>query len=155
MISLSYSQIGELMCQFLLSGTVTLSFAILFACPRRSLPTCALVGAMGWFVYELCVMLGLGTAAASLLAVIPLTILTRVFAILQKPPVTVFLLSGIFPLLFVPAAAGGMELWAEMGNMLLPIIIAIIPVTVLVMVSAGRTTQAMTGRKKKEAGHAE
>ena len=47
-------------------------------------------------------MLGLGTAAASLLAVIPLTILTRVFAILQKTPVTVFLLSGIFPL--VPGA---------------------------------------------------
>ena len=39
---------------------------------------------------------------ASLLAVIPLTILTRVFAILQKTPVTVFLLSGIFPL--VPGA---------------------------------------------------
>ena len=58
-------------------------------------------------------------------------------------------LTGIFPLLFVPAAAGVMELWAEMGN------IAIIPVTVLVMVSAGRTTQAMTGRKKKEADHAE
>ena len=90
MISLTNSQIGELMGQFLLAGTGTLSFAILFACPRRSLPTCALVGAMGWFVYELCVMLGLGTAAA------------RVFAILQKTPVTVFLLSGIFPL--VPGA---------------------------------------------------
>ena len=102
MISLTNSQIGELMGQFLLAGTGTLSFAILFAGPRRSLPTCALVGAMGWFVYELCVMLGLGTAAASLLAVIPLTILTRVFAILQKTPVTVFLLSGIFPL--VPGA---------------------------------------------------
>ena len=36
-------------------------------------------------------------------------------------------LTGIFPLLFVPAAAGVMELWAEMGEMLLPIIIAIIP----------------------------
>lgn len=58
-------------------------------------------------------------------------------------------LTGIFPLLFVPAAAGVMELWAEMGNMLLPILIAIIPVTVLVMVSAGRTTQAMTGRKRR------
>ncbi len=50
-------------------------------------------------------------------------------------------LTGIFPLLFVPAAAGVMELWAEMGEMLLPILIAIIPVTVLVMVSAGKTTQ--------------
>ena len=59
-------------------------------------------------------------------------------------------LTGIFPLL-LPAAAGVMELWAEMGEMLLPILVAIIPVTVLVMVSAGKTTQALTGRKKKEA----
>ena len=65
-------------------------------------------------------------------------------------------LTGIFPLLFVPAAAGVMELWAEMGNMLLPIIIAIVPVTVLVLASAGRTTQALTSRRKnKEAAHDE
>ena len=62
-------------------------------------------------------------------------------------------LTGIFPLLFVPAAAGVMELWAEMGEMLLPIIIAIIPVTVLVLITSGHTTQALTRRKqsKKEA----
>ena len=62
-------------------------------------------------------------------------------------------LTGIFPLLFVPAAAGVMELWAELGDMLLPIVIAIIPVTVLVLVTAGHTTQALTRRKqsKKEA----
>lgn len=59
-------------------------------------------------------------------------------------------LTGIFPLLFVPAAAGVMELWAEMGEMLLPILIAIIPVTVLVMVTAGKITQALTSRKKSK-----
>ena len=95
-------QLGRLALQFLLAGAGTLSFAILFACPRRSLPTCALVGAVGWFVYELAVLLGADSAAASLLAVIPLTLLTRVFAITLKMPVTVFLLSGIFPL--VPGA---------------------------------------------------
>lgn len=62
-------------------------------------------------------------------------------------------LTGIFPLLFVPAAAGIMELWAEMGQLLLPILIAILPVTVLVMAAAGRTTQALTARSKKEAEH--
>lgn len=63
-------------------------------------------------------------------------------------------LTGIFPLLFVPAAAGIMELWAEMGQLLLPILIAILPVTVLVMAAAGRTTQALTARNKKgEADH--
>lgn len=50
----------------------------------------------------------------------------------------------------MPAAAGIMELWAEMGQLLLPILIAILPVTVLVMVAAGRTTQALTARSKKE-----
>lgn len=42
-----------------------------------------------------------------------------------------------------------MELWAEMGQLLLPILIAILPVTVLVMAAAGRTTQALTARNKK------
>ena len=96
------AQIGELVAQLFLAGVGTLSFAILFACPRRSLPYCALVGAVGWFVYELLTMFGLDSAAASLLAVIPLTLLTRIFAIVLKTPVTIFLLSGIFPL--VPGA---------------------------------------------------
>lgn len=58
-------------------------------------------------------------------------------------------LTGIFPLLFVPAAAGVMELWAELGVMLLPAVIAIVPVTVLVFAAAGRTTQARIHRKEK------
>ena len=101
-MSITSTQIGELVAQFFLAGVGTLSFAILFACPRRSLPYCAIVGAVGWAVYELLIMLGADSAAASLLAVIPLTLLTRIFAIACKTPVTVFLLSGIFPL--VPGA---------------------------------------------------
>lgn len=58
-------------------------------------------------------------------------------------------LTGIFPLLFVPAAVGVMELWAELGVMLLPAVIAIVPVTVLVFAAAGRTTQALIHRKEK------
>ena len=96
MMSLTAAQIGELTAQFFLAAAGTLSFAILFACPRRCLPYCALVGAVGWLWYELLTLLGADAATASLLAVIPLTILT------QKTPVTVFLLTGIFPL--VPGA---------------------------------------------------
>ena len=102
MMSLAAVQISELTAQFFLAAAGTLSFAILFACPRRCLPYCALVGAVGWLWYELLTLLGADAATASLLAVIPLTILTRVFAITQKTPVTVFLLTGIFPL--VPGA---------------------------------------------------
>ena len=55
-------------------------------------------------------------------------------------------LTGIFPLLFVPAAAGVMELWAEMGSMLLPIVIAIIPVTVLAAFALGTLINRVTGK---------
>lgn len=124
MMSLTAVQISELTAQFFLAGLGTLSFAILFACPRRCLPYCALVGAVGWLWYELLTLLGADAATASLLAVIPLTILTRVFAITQKTPVTVFLLTGIFPL--VPGAGiyytayyflqGEQELFASKGG---------------------------------------
>lgn len=60
-------------------------------------------------------------------------------------------LTGIFPLLFVPAAVGVMELWVQLGEMAIPILIAIIPVTVLVLASAGRTTQAFTGKRRAAA----
>lgn len=52
-------------------------------------------------------------------------------------------LTGIFPLLFVPAAAGVMDLLSEISAMLLPILLAVGPVTVLVMAVAGRVTQAL------------
>ena len=50
-------------------------------------------------------------------------------------------LIGIFPLLFVPAAAGVMDLWEELHAMLLPVLVALVPVTFLVMATAGRVTQ--------------
>lgn len=43
-------QLGRLALQFLLAGAGTLSFAILFACPRRTLPYCGLVAQWGgWY----------------------------------------------------------------------------------------------------------
>ena len=52
------------------------------------------------------------------------------------------MLHAVLPLP-VPASVYGLVL-------LLPILIAILPVTVLVMAAAGRTTQALTARNKKE-----
>lgn len=80
-----------------------------------------------------------------------LLLLALCFGIVRPEQVreTGLFLTGIFPLLFVPAAAGVMELWAELGAMLLPAVIAIVPVTVLVFAAAGRTTQALIHRKEK------
>ena len=64
-------------------------------------------------------------------------------------------LTGIFPLLFVPAAVGVMELWGELGEMIIPILLAIVPVTILVLASAGRTTQSFSRRKQRSSGDQE
>ena len=64
-------------------------------------------------------------------------------------------LTGIFPLLFVPAAVGVMELWGELGEMMIPILLAIIPVTILVLASAGRTTQSFSRKKQNRCGEQE
>ena len=95
-------------------------------------------------------MLPLPVPASVYGLVLLLAALTTGVVKLEQVKETGTYLTGIFPLLLVPAAAGIMELWAEMGHLLLPILIAILPVTVLVMVAAGRTTQALTARNKKE-----
>lgn len=56
---------------------------------------------------------------------------------------TAVFLTGIFPLLFVPAAVGVMELRAELAAMLVPVVLAAVPVTVLVMAASGLTTQTL------------
>lgn len=66
---------------------------------------------------------------------------------------TALFLTGIFPLLFVPAAAGIMEQWDAIGQLWLPIVIALIPITIFVMVVAGRVTQRLA--KKEECEHAD
>lgn len=53
-------------------------------------------------------------------------------------------LTGIFPLLFVPAASGVMELGGQLLEVLLPVVIAIIPITALVMAVTGRVAQHCT-----------
>lgn len=59
-------------------------------------------------------------------------------------------LTGIFPLLFIPGAVGVMELWDILGRLWLPILIALIPVTVLVFAASGWVTQWIAGRKQHD-----
>ena len=74
-MTLTSTQIGQLVAQFFVAGAGTLRFAVLFACPKRTLPCCALVGAVGWIVYVLCnTCLGLTAPVSTLLAVLPLTV---------------------------------------------------------------------------------
>ena len=61
-------------------------------------------------------------------------------------------LTGIFPLLFVPAAAGVMELGSQLMNLLLPAVLAIVPITALVMAVTGMVAQKCAGGKEHKNG---
>ena len=61
-------------------------------------------------------------------------------------------LTGIFPLLFVPAAAGVMELGSQLIDLLLPAVLAIVPITALVMAVTGMVAQKCAGAKEHKNG---
>lgn len=66
-------------------------------------------------------------------------------------------LIDIMPLMFIPAAVGLMESWGVLKSSLIPVISITVVSTVLVMVVAGKVTQAVirkthAGKKHNESG---
>jgi holin-like protein len=105
------------------------------------------------------------TAFEVLAAVLPLPIPASVYGLLlmvaalktgllklEQVRETGLFLTGIFPLLFVPAAAGVMELGSQLINLLLPAVLAIVPVTALVMAVTGMVAQKCAGGKEHKNG---
>lgn len=70
--------------------------------PREQYVYSGLCGAAGWLCYLLVMQNYPSPAVASFAAVVVLTVMSRIFAVRRKTPVTVFLICGIFPL--VPGA---------------------------------------------------
>lgn len=79
----------------------TVAFSVLFGVPSRYYPYCGLIGGAGWAIYSVSLS-ACSPAVASLLATMGVIFLSRYAAIRKRCPVTVFLISGIFPL--VPGA---------------------------------------------------
>ncbi|WP_338106560.1 threonine/serine exporter family protein [Mordavella massiliensis] len=84
-------------CPFL--GTV--AFSVLFNVPKRFYVSCGFVGAMGWVTY--CLVSARSSAAvASFAGSLVVVLLSRILTVKMKCPITIFMISGIFPL--VPGA---------------------------------------------------
>ena len=76
-----------------------LAFALLFGIPKRYFPGCALCGGVGWLIYSIMISFTIvGNAPATLCASIVMAFLSRILAVRQSCPVTIFLTSGIIPL---------------------------------------------------------
>ena len=76
--------------------------SIIFHTPKKEWLCCGFTGGVGWLVYLVCMHLNTGVVAASFFATVALAWFSRVFAFWRRAPVTIFLITGIFPL--VPGA---------------------------------------------------
>lgn len=59
-------------------------------------------------------------------------------------------LTDIMPVMFIPAAVGLMDNWGAMKSMLLPCLLAAVPVTLIVVAISGHATQLILNRSHKE-----
>lgn len=84
-------------CEVLAAGLGTLAFAVLFHVPGRYYLRCAVTGAAGWLVFLL-LRPCLTAIPATFFATFAVVVLSRFSSVQRRCPVTIFLISGIFPL---------------------------------------------------------
>lgn len=81
----------------------TFAFAILFGVPRPQYATCGIIGAIGWAAFLIMTRAGIaGTMVSITFSTALICLMSRMVAVWDKCPSTVYLLCGIFPL--VPGA---------------------------------------------------
>ena len=85
-----------MMKEILAAAAGTFAFSVLFGVPRKYYPFCGIIGASGWIVYMFTE--DFGVTVGAFVATVAVVLLSRVTAVREKCPVTVFLISGIFPL---------------------------------------------------------
>lgn len=90
--------VGQLIAAFL----GTLGFCILYNVPSRFYMWCGLTGSTGWLVYQWASQLTTAPGASFIAACI-IVLLSRILAVYQRCPITIFLVSGVFPL--IPGAS--------------------------------------------------
>lgn len=83
--------------EFIVAAFATGAFAVLFNVPKNQWIFAGLTGGIGWIFYQT-FNEPLGSTIATFIAVIVITLLSRIFAVIRQAPVTLFLVSGIFPL---------------------------------------------------------
>lgn len=75
-----------------------ITVAIIFGVPRKFLSYSGFVGAIGWFVYLLFRNDNFSNPTSMFFAALVVALISHSFARIKKTPVTVFLISGILPL---------------------------------------------------------
>lgn len=84
--------------QLLLSFLAIFSFSIMFHSPKNQCLFCGLCGSLIWGFYLLFQFLGCQNVLCALFSTFFLTVFTRILSIQKKTPVTVYLTTGVLPL---------------------------------------------------------
>lgn len=92
----------RILIQLIMAYFATVAFALLFHVPKKEFFYCGITGAIGWLFYLLVNDAIDSVSLASFVASVVITVISRYFAVNRKLPVTIFLISGILPL--VPGA---------------------------------------------------
>ena len=87
----------HLLIQTLAAAVATVGFSLLFGVPARYYPSCALIGGVSWLAYLLLLPYS-SVSIATFAATVIVILLSRWFAVREHCPVTIFLISGIIPL---------------------------------------------------------
>lgn len=87
-----------MMLQIIGAYLATIALAVYLGVPKRFRLSVGLVGAIGWFVY---LILGQGEehlVLRTFASAMAISLVSHIFARVRKAPVTIFLISGILPL---------------------------------------------------------
>ena len=114
------------------------------------------------YIFQFARILGFCFVGEVLHAVLPLPIPSSIYGLLalllalktglvrlDQVKQTGDFLTGIFALLFIPAAVGVMELLEVMAQNIVVIVLAIVAVTAIVLAVSGLVTQAVAGKEKR------
>lgn len=91
-----------MLIQLAMAMVGVVAFAILFAAPVRHWVPCGVTGMVAWLVYATLLQFDVSSPISMVFATMALTVVARIFAVKLHAPVTIYLVSGIFPL--VPGA---------------------------------------------------
>lgn len=113
-------------------------------------------------LYEFGIILGMSFFGEVLHAILPLPIPASIYGLvlmlvclctkvikLSQVKIAADFLIDIMPPMFIPAAVGIVVVWADLQEILVPVLVITVVSTVVVMVCTGKVSQAIIRAKKK------
>ena len=113
-------------------------------------------------LYQFGIILGMSFFGEELYALIPLPIPASIYGLvlmlvclgtkvikLSQVKIAADFLIDIMPPMFIPAAVGIVVVWADLQEILVPVLVITVVSTIVVMVCTGKVSQAVIRAKKK------